>query len=295
MAETPLTITSLVDEVLDSVHGYSRHQDQSTSLRTSITTGDFFLTVDDISQVSKGVLEVGDEIMQVATADSASNLVTLEQWGRGLSGTTAAAHSAGARVTSAPIFPRQRVRNAIYGVLREIFPNVYAVTSTLLDGSAVVTNYALPADCYQVLSVENHVLGPSGMWMPVKRWRTNKQPSTLELEVLSPVAIGTDRLRVNYIRIPPASFGDADDLTAVGYDYQVRDLIVLGATARLVAFLEPARVQTDSMVAAGRSEQVPPGSAINASKMLYALFQKRVEDERVQLLVRHPMQSHFLR
>lgn len=295
MAETPLTITSLVDEVLDSVHGYSRHQEQRTSLTAGITDTALTLTVNDVSQVSKGLLEIEDEVVQVASVDTTANVVTIEPWGRGQSGSTAATHATGTRVTSAPIFPRQRVRNAIFGVLREIFPNVYAVTSTLLDASTVVTNYSLPADCYQVLSVENHLIGPSGMWMPVKRWRTNKQPSTVELEVLSPVAVGTDRLRVNYIRVPPAAFGDNDDLTAIGYDYQIRDLIVLGATARLVAFLEPARVQTDSMVAAGRADQVPPGSAISASKMLYALFQKRVDDERVQLLVRHPMQSHFLR
>lgn len=295
MAETPLTITSLVNEVLDAVRGYSHHQDQQTSLTTGISSSDLTLTVDDISQISKGVLEVEDEIVQVASVDVASNVVTLEPWGRGQSGTTAATHAMDVRVTSAPLFPRQRVRNAIFGILREIFPSVYAASSTLLDGSSVITNFALPVDCYHVLSVENHLIGPSGQWIPVKRWRQNKQPTTVELEVLSPVAVGTDRVRVNYVRTPPASFGDADDLTTYGYDYQVRDLIVLGATATLVRYLEAARVQTDTMVANGRSEAVPAGAAVAASKYLYSLFQKRVEDERQQLLSRHPMQLHMLR
>lgn len=295
MAETPLTITSLVDEVLDTVRGYSHHQDQQTSLTTGITDTDLTLVVDDVSQVSKGLLEVEDEILQVASVDVSGNVVTLEPWGRGQSGTTAAAHSADVRVTSAPLFPRQRVRNAVFGVLREIFPSIYATSSTLLDGSSTVTNFSLPVDCYHVLSVENHLIGPSGQWIPVKRWRQNKQPATVELEVLSPVAVGTDRVRVNYIRTPPASFGDADDLTTFGYDYQVRDLVVLGATAKLVAYLETARVQVESMVAHGRAEAVPAGAATAASKMLYSLFQKRVEDERQQLLARHPLQLHMLR
>lgn len=295
MSETPLSVASLVDEVLDSVHGYSRHQEQRTSLAGAIDSDDLSLAVNDIGQISKGIIEVEDELMQVATVDSSNNVVAIEPWGRAQSGTTAVSHPANVRVTGAPLFPRQRVRNAIYGVLRETFPNIFAVASTLLDGSSVVTNFALPSDCYHVLAVENHLLGPSGQWIPVKRWRQNKQPTTVELEVLSPVAVGTGRVRVAYIRTPPSSFTATDDLTTFGYDYQIRDLIILGATAKLVAFLEPARVQTESMVAAGRSEAVPAGAATSASKMLYSLYQKRVEDERQQLLMRHPMQPHMLR
>lgn len=295
MSETPLSIASLTDEVLDSVHGYSRHQEQRTSLTTSIDSDDLTLQVNDISQISKGLVEVDDELMQVATVDASNNVVTIEPWGRAQSGTTATSHLSGVRVTGAPLFPRQRVRNAIYGVLRETFPAIFAVSSTLIDGSAVVTNNVMPSDCYQVLSVENHLIGPSGMWMPVKRWRMNKQPSAIELEVLSPVAVGTSRVRVNYIRTPPASFTSSDDLLDFGYDYQVRDLIVMGATAKLVAFLETSRVQVESMVAAGRADAVPAGAATAASKMLYSLYQKRVEDERIQLLGRHPLQLHMTR
>lgn len=295
MAETPLTITSLVDEVLDAVRGYSRHQDQRTSLTSSIDADDLSFTVSDVSQISKGVLEIEDEVVQVSSVDTTTGTVSLEPWGRAQSGSTAASHASGAQVTSAPMFPRQRVRNAIFGVLREIFPAVFPTAQTLLDASAVITNYALPADCYQVLQVENHLLGPSGQWMPVKRWRTNKLTGTLELEVLSPVAIGTGRLRVTYAKAPPASFADSDDLVALGYDYQIRDLVVLGATARLVVNLENARVQTDSMVANGRAENVPAGAAVNVAKMLYSMFNKRVDDERRQYLDRHPIQAHFLR
>ena len=295
MAETPLTITSLVDAVIDSVQGYSRHQDQRTSLTTGIDSDDLTLVVSDISAISKGMLEIEDEIVQVSMVDSSTNTVTLEPWGRAQSGTTAASHSAGCRVTSSPLFPRQRVRDAIYGVLREIFPAVYALASVLDTASPVETHYELPADCYQVLTVENLMIGPTNEWVPVKRWRENKQPTTVELEVLSPLAVGSNRLRINYIKIPPASFGDSDDLTAYGYDYQVKDLIVLGATARLVVNLEPARAQVDSAVAMSRAEAVPAGAAVAAAKMLYSLFRQRVEDERQQMLVRHPMQAHFLR
>lgn len=295
MSETPLSVPSLVDEVLDSVHGYSRHQEQRTSLSSPIDSDDLTLQVSDISQISKGLVEVDDELMQVATVDASNNVVTIEPWGRSQSGTTATSHLAGVRVTGAPLFPRQRVRNAIYAVLRETFPSVFAVTSTLIDGSSVLTNYVMPDDCYQVISVENLMFGPSGEWRPVRRWRMNKQPSAIELEVLAPVTTGTDRVRVNYIRTPPVSFTSTDDLNDFGYDYQVRDLIILGATAKLVSFIETSRVQTESMVALGRADSVPAGAATSAAKTLYSLYQKRVEDERIQLLGRHPIQIHVTR
>ena len=295
MTETPLTIPSLVDEVLDTIHGYSRHQEQRTSLTTAIDSSQLALVVNDISQVSKGLVEVEDELMQVANVDQANNVITIQPWGRGQSGTTAASHSADVRVTGVPLFPRQRVRNAIYGVLREVFPYVYAVTATTFNGSAVQTNYAMPADCYHVLKVENRLLGPSGMWIPVKRWRQNKTATAVEIEIISPVAIGTGRVRVQYVRTPPTAFSASDDLSSFGYDYQLRDLIVLGATAKLLAFTESARVQTESMVAQGRAEGVPAGSATAAAKMLYSLYQKRIEDERQQLQLRYPIQNHFTR
>src|SRR3954462_8515448 len=134
MSETPLSIASLTDEVLDSVHGYSRHQEQRTSLSVAIDSDDLTLQVSDISQISKGLVEIEDELMQVATVDSSNNVVTIEPWGRAQSGTTAVSHDANVRVTGAPLFPQQRVRNAIYGVLRETFPSVYAVASTTIDG-----------------------------------------------------------------------------------------------------------------------------------------------------------------
>lgn len=295
MSETPLSVPSLVDEVLDSVHGYSRHQEQRTSLTVPIESDSLTLQVADIGQISKGLIEIDDELVQVANVDSSNNVVTLEPWGRAQSGTAASRHEAGVRVTGAPLFPRQRVRNAIYGVLRETFPSIFAVAQALLNGSAVVVNFPLPADCYHVLSAENHVIGPTKSWVPIKRWRQNKNPTGLEIEVMSPVAIGTGRVRVNYIRVPPVSFTATDDLTAFGYDLQIRDLIVLGATAKLVAYLETARVQTESMVAAGRSEAVPVGAATAAAKNLYQLYLKRVEDERLQLLTRYPLQPHMTR
>lgn len=294
MSETPLTITSLVDEVQDTAQGYVRGQDLRTSLSGSMTDSELTFTVTNPDNMSVGVVEIEDELIQVASVDSSGN-ATIEPWGRGLSGTTAAAHASGVRVTAAPLYPRQRVRNVIYGILREIFPSIFAVGTTTLDGSATVTNFAMPSDCYHILRVETKLLGPSLMWQPVPRWRQNKQATTVELELIGPVVVGTDRVRVQYIKTPVTSFGASDDLTTYGYDYQIRDLVVLGATAQLMAYTETSRVQTQSMESHGRAESTQAGSAAQLSRVLFAKFQDRVAGERMQLLNRYPTQPHSTR
>lgn len=295
MSESNLTVTSLTDEILDNVHGFTRHQEQRTSLLNSIDADDLSFVCTNMAKISAGTVEIEDELVAVATVDETNSIVTIEPWGRGYGGTTATSHSANARITSAPLYPRQRVRNAIYGVLRETFPQIFSVNETLLDGSAVRTNYTMPSDCWHVLSVETKLYGSSLMWVPVPRWRQNKRLSTVELEVIGPIVVGSDRVRVQYIRTPPSTIGSTDDLTTYGYDFQVRDVIVLGATAKLLAATEPARVQVESMVAHGRAEAVPAGSATQAAKFLYQMFQKRVADEAAQLQMRYPMQPHRTR
>ncbi len=293
MTEAPLTLASLVDEVIDAAQGYVRGQDAVTSLSAGIGASDLSFTP--TGTVSVGPVEIDDELIQVSTVDGSSGQAVIEPWGRGTGGTIAAAHNAGAKVTVNPLYPRQRVRNTIYGVLREIFPDVYAVADYIIDGSPTRTNFTMPGNCWDVLRVETKLLGPSQMWTGVPRWRQNKRASTVELEVVGPVVVGTGRVRVQYRTTPPASLGDADDLTVYGYDYQIRDLIVLGATARLMAYTETSRVQVQSMEASGRAENVQSGTAATLSRLLDQRFRVRVDTERARLQLRYPMQPHFTR
>lgn len=294
-SEDALSVPTLVDEVLDTAHGYVRSQEQSTSLATTMTDTGLEFTVADATQVSRGLVEIDDELVHVATVDLANGTATVSPWGRGRSGSTAVTHLAGARVTQSPLYPRQRVANVVYGVLREIFPDVFAVAQTLLTINPVRTNYEMPADCWHIMNVEHNPPGPTGTWIPAKRWRQNKTPTTVELELFSSTWPGVDRVRVRYMRIPPAQVTGVDDLATYGYDNQIRDLIVLGALAKLMAFTEPSRIQAQTVESHGRSEAVPAGSAQTLSRFLYQLFRQRLDDERNQQLIRWPLQPHQTR
>lgn len=296
VAEGPMTIPSLIDEVLDVVHGYVRGQEARTHLTNSMTNSDLTFTVANPNKISSGLVEIDEEIMYVSLVDKTTGTVTVEPWGRGQSQTDAVSHLANARVTDNPLFPRQRVRNVIWGVLREMFPDVFAFGEVFENVNPVLTHYDMPSDCYHIMQVQWLLPGPTGLWAEASRWKQNKRAgSPVELELFSRVWPGSNRLRVQYMKTPPDSFGTTDDLAMYGYDLQVRDVIVKGTAANLMAYVEPSRVLTESVVSHGRSEAVPAGAAANISKYLYQLFRQRLEDERQQQLMRHPVQIHFTR
>lgn len=297
ISEGPMTVNSLVDEILDVVHGYVRIQEQKTYLTGTMDAVQTSFTVANFAQdLAKGLVEIEDELVYVSTVDKSSGTVTIAPWGRGMSQSQPATHAINVQVTNNPLFPRQRIRSALWGVLREIFPDISAYGEQVTNVSPVVTNYVLPSDCFHVSSVMWKVPGPTGQWVPARSWRQNKRAADpVELELLSFAFPGTNRLRIEYVKNPVASFGATDDLATYGYDFQVRDLLVLGTASRLLSYVESARVLTESVVASTRNETIPPGSAMSASKALYALFRARLDSERQQQLLRHPPQVHFTR
>jgi hypothetical protein len=289
-------VSDLVDEVIDVAHSYVRDQEQATTLTAILAIGGLTLTVSDATQVSRGLIEVGNELMWASEVDTANNLVTIEPWGRAQSGTTAVEHAINTRVTNSPSFPRQRVLNILSDVIQEIFPDVCAVTEQLLDYTGTgQTNFTLASDCYHVLTVDYLAVGPSGAWVPIDRYRQTKRPTSCELQVINRVPTGTGRIRVTYVKSVPTPVALTDDLETLGYGNGVRGLLILGAVARLMAFVESSRVQSSAVESAARSESVPPGSASSLSRYLYQLFRQRLEDEARQLRVRFPSVPHYTR
>lgn len=296
ISEGPMTIDSLVEEILNAAHGYLRIVESKTSLTSSITNSATSLVVDDINQISKGLVEIEDELVYVTSVNKTTSTVTIAPWGRGQNNSQAVSHNGGVAVTNSPVFPRQSVRQALWGVLRETFPAIAAFGEYVTSVVPVKTNYVLPSDCYDVLNVSWLVPGPTGQWLPARSWRQNKRAGDpVELELLSFAFPGQNRLRVEYMKNPITSFGATDDLGSYGFDLQIRDVLVLGATARLLAYVESSRVLTESVVGSNRTETTPAGAAMSASKSLYQLFLARLESERQQQLLRHPRQIKFTR
>lgn len=291
MAELPLTIQSLVDEVADTVRGYTRGSEEVTSLALPLNATALTFTVTGATAMSRGVVEIDDELVQVKTVDQTTGSCVVEDWGRGVNSSTATTHLAGCRVTVAPLIPRSRIRLTVVATLREIFPDVYPVADTLLDGRPGYVSYTLPDDVYDVLGVYTRMIGPGAEWVPLRRWRVDRAAGAVGLMIYSATSPGSGRVRVQYVRTPP-DLNTSEDLAAAGYDASIRDVVVLGATAKLLAFTESSRAELNTVESNSRGALVAGGSAVNLSRQMNQMFMKRVEDERRQLLTRYPPQPH---
>ena len=98
------TFDSLADEIIGNLRGYAMSPDQITTLTNAITATDARIKVDDVDEVSKGVIEIDTELVYIKSTDLVSNdLVTNVAW-RGYRGTLATSHPAGATVTYSPTF-----------------------------------------------------------------------------------------------------------------------------------------------------------------------------------------------
>lgn len=291
--EGALSVSRLIDEIQSALHGYVRDQSQVTDLAQSMDDVQLTGMVSEGVQLSRGLIEIDDELVYVKTINPSGQFV-IPPWGRGQSGSAAAAHAAGAKVTQSPLYPRKAVRDGIYWCLREMFPRVFAVREVLYDVDVVRTNHPLPDDCWQVHAVEWSVPGPSRMWERMFRWRMNMTDTTTEIELLGRRWPGQDKLRVLYSVQPPVMY-EFDDLSAYGYSQHLHDIIVLGTTARLLMLTEPARLQVESVESHGRSEVVDGGTLVQVAQRMYALFDRRVEQESLRLLARFPTRMHLTR
>lgn len=286
--EGSLTVNRIVDEVLDAMHGYVRDQNQVTETTSVLSDSGTSVVVAEKNQVSRGLVEIDDELVYVKSVatDGTASIFT---WGRGQSGTTASAHSVGAPVRMAPLYPRQRVRDQIFAILREIHPDIAPIVDTSIDVNIVRTNYPMPEDCYHILQVQWNPPGPSGMWKNVRRWRQNKIGSGVELELLGPAWPGPDRCRIMYMKNLPTTLTANQDLAAYGYPQDIHGVLVLGACSRLLAYTEPARLQMQSVTAAAQSEFVPAGASTNLAKFVYGLYQQRLQELRFWYAERYPL------
>lgn len=102
------TLNELIDSVQSTLHGYAQDQEQYASLYAPAGATDLTLTVsaETAGEISRGLIEVDDELMLVQKVSQSDGVVTLLPGGRGFRGSVAATHSAGALVVNNPKFPR---------------------------------------------------------------------------------------------------------------------------------------------------------------------------------------------
>lgn len=287
------TLDGLIDSVIRELHGQTNSQEQLATLLGSITDTAGSLQIDNTAAGGLGMYEIDEEVLYVSSA-APDGTLTVPAWGRGQLGTVPAYHNDGAKVTCAPRFPRQSVKDMIAEAIQQLYPALYGIATTEFLASWVTPQYEVPAVCARVLAVEYKLQGSNQQWIGVRRWRLDDQapsyqfPSGKSLGIADLPYPGTE-VRVTYATEPvPLVFG-YDDFTLTGFRASVADLVRLTVVARLVVGPETARGQIGSAEQSERSVLVTTGSTTSVARYYQTLLAAKLRTEQQALYAQVPV------
>jgi len=295
------TFNEMIDDTLLHLQGYTTQQDQVTHLTSSVTADDTSMVISDVSAISRGIAEIGNELVWIDTVDQSTGTLTIPPYGRGYRSSTAAIHASGSMVTSSPMFPRKMVAQAINDTVKAVYPDLFAVGSTEIDFSPAVTTYSMPSGALDVLQVSWKTTGPSKEWLPVRRFRVDKHASTdvyatgVSVSVYDSVVPGRP-MKFVFTKEPTPLVNDSDVFTTVtGLPASTQDLVRFGAAYRLVPFFDSAQLSGQSAQADFSATQRPAGSSSALSRFLLQMYQVRLAEEIKSLQSSFPIRSYYTR
>ena len=305
------TLEQLTDRIDTLLHGYSLNMESTTWLTSAITSAtQTEISVHDASVVSRGFIQIDDEIMYVHSTNNIDNIVTLSPWGRAQRGTVAVTHNNSARVVIAPLFPRYEIKRAINDTINAMYPSVFAIGQYQFPFIAARTTYDIPDAAQNILSVTHQTIGPSKEWLPVRAWQIDRvaNPTAFgdgtnfghSLGIYSPVVPGRT-VNVAYSK-RPALF-DITQLPSVTQEYATttgmpdysEDVVVYGAAFRMISFLDPSRLGALSAEADVLDNQRGARSGENAARFLFNVYNTRLNEVAENQRRQFPIRSHYQR
>lgn len=308
------TLSDMVDEVLINLAGYTFQQDRATHLISDVANvastiaAPVNLSLASVGDIGKGIVEINEELMWIDGYDRVASQATVSPFGRGYLGTTRAAHTAGTKVSISPTFPRFVVKRAINDTIRAIGSSIFAVKSTEFTFNAAISAYAFAnLNISNILSISWQSIGPSKEWIPVRRWswESSANPESFDYvtgtDVVQTVTIGDPitpgrTVRVVYATDPVAFTANTENYaTQSGLPESTRDLVILGASYRMLTYLDPARAAQTSPQADETDGKRPYGASQTATKQLYALYTQRLNEETARQQSNYPIRVHYSR
>lgn len=290
----------LIDETALSLTGYTSRQDQATYLTAAINSTQLTLQVQDGTVLTRGLLEIDDELIWVDSFNRTTNTATIAPYGRGFRNTEPSAHSAGARVTVSPSFPRSVIRKNLNQAIDAIYPDLFGVYYTTFIFQAARTTYALPQEAIDILGLSWQTIGPSLEWLPIRHYRVDRMANPIVWNSGKTISISDGiipgrTVQATYTKKPTQLQYDTDDFTMTGLPDSAREVIMLGAAYRTAAYLDMGRVPAATAEADSMQQQDPIGSAANISRYFYQLYQQRLQIEVRRQQEMYPPRTHYSR
>lgn len=291
------TFSQMIDETQSHLRSFVRDQELTTWLKFAVTANALEATVNDASIVSRGRIEIGNELLIVEAVDNTLNKITFPPFGRGSDGTTAAQHAANAKVTVQPLYPRKLVADTLNQVIAAVGDTLFGIDVVTLTAHPTRVSYELPANTERVLSVQYTYDTISKDVSYARDWSFDQQadwPSGKGL-LLWDVPRPGDPIRVA-TAVPPVPLSEGDDFADSLLPTSSYDVIVLGAVSRLMAtagsYLTATRsVGSQTTLAA----QMDPQTPMQMSRYFYAQHQERLNQEVTKLLNRYSSRAHYQR
>lgn len=276
------SFSDLVDETLIALSGYTQRQDQSTYLTAAMTDTQLTMTVADAATLSKGLVEVGDELMWVESFDRTTNVATIAPYGRGFRSTQKAPHSIGDRVTISPSFPKDVIRKQINNAVTGVFPDLFGVFYTTFSFISSQNTYELPSEADEILQVMWQTTGPTQEWLPVRQYSMNKNAyvgtfnTGKTISVYDGIVPGRT-VHVVYSRQPQEMYLSSDDFEDVTYlPAYAKEPVVLGAAYRVAGYLDVSRLPGQTAEVDQIDQASPIGSGGTVTRALFQLYQQRL-------------------
>lgn len=286
------TFDDLVNDVLQTLHGYGLAQPRAAFLSAPIGASDLTISVGDATDFEQGVAEIDNETIFIDSVDYNGNVLTIAPDGRGYYGTTAASHSANTRITMSPIWSRGRVATAINEAILGTYPTLFAVTSTTFTWSPAITTYALPSPAERILRVTTDVIGPSQEQMEIKRYRFNSVAGgsfvTGNSITIEKGGFPGQNIYVTY-STAPISITWGDQFPTSGLAETAKLAIKYAACSSLLAFMDSSRLPVNT----AQADEYDPskngiGTAMRISAQLYQRYQVELDTERKRLRAATP-------
>jgi hypothetical protein len=293
----------MINEVRSNLQGYTLRQDRLTYLANTdgIDASDTEIQVGSSNNLAKGIIEIDDELIWIDSFNKSTSTMNVIQggFGRGYQGTDAATHAENALVILSPTFPRQSIKRAINDTINSFFPKIWGVGSTTFTFNASQTAYALPAEAESVIFASWQTTGSSREWLPINRWRMDPMANVATFGTNNTINIYENiqpgrTIQVFYTKEPTVLTENGDDYASVtGLPASSYDVVILGASYKLLSFLDPGRINLTSAESDLNDSKIPYNAGVGASRYIYALYQQRLNEEALKLQDKYPVRIHY--
>jgi hypothetical protein len=294
------TLAEMVDEVRSSLAGYTLRQDRITYLNSAINTTDLAIQVGSSSNLAKGIIEIDDELIWIDNFNSTTNTLNAAPgFGRGWQGTSPAPHAQYSQVTLTPTFPRTVIKQAINDTINSFFPKLWAINSTTFTFNASQTTYPLPDDCESIIYASWQTTGSSLEWLPINRWRADPMANVSAFNTTNTINIYENiqpgrTVQVYYTTTANTLDANTDEFSDVtGLPDSCRDVVTLGASYKLLSYVDSGRINLSSAEADLNDTKIPSSAGVASSRYIFALYNQRLNEESLKLQDKFPIRVHY--